>query len=144
MFFRAASYLLKSGASIIPCRPSDDSRIVIEAYPALVARKWIGRRSYKTDTKAKQSAEHRAARQAIADGIRTQCYARYSLQLDLNESHFGQLVADPSGDKLDSVLCAIQAAWAYTKRASGYGIPANCDPLEGWIVDPDMVDRLPG
>jgi hypothetical protein len=62
----------------------------------------------------------------------------------LNDAQTIEVVADPSGDKLDSVLCAVQAAWAYTRRANGYGIPANCDPLEGWIVDPNMVDRLPG
>jgi hypothetical protein len=144
MFFRAAPYLLNSGVSVLPCHPTDDSRIIVESYPALVARKWIGRRSYKTDTKAKQSAEHRAARLAIADGIRTQCHAHYGFRLAIHDSLSAQIVTDPSGDTLDAVLCAIQAAWAYTRRANGYGIPANCDPMEGWIVDPHMVDRLPG
>jgi hypothetical protein len=144
MFFRAAPYLLKSGASVLPCHPTDDNRIVVEVYPALVARKWIGKRSYKTDTKAKQSAEHRAARQVIVDGICTQCQTRYGFHLNLDDSLSILVVDDPSGDQLDSVLCAIQAAWSYMQRAKGYGIPANCDPLEGWIVDPDMVDRLPG
>jgi hypothetical protein len=144
MFFRAAPYLLNSGASVLPCRPTDDNRIVVEAYPALAARKWIGKRSYKTDTKTKQSAQHRAARQAIVDGIRTLCQPHYGLRVELNDSHTIEVVDDPTGDKLDSVLCTIQAAWAYTRRANGYGIPANCDPMEGWIVDPHMVDRLPG
>ena len=29
-------------------------------------------------------------------------------------------------------LCAVQAAWAATQP--GYGLPADLDPLEGWIV----------
>jgi hypothetical protein len=45
-------------------------------------------------------------------------------------------IADPSGDKLDAVLCAVQTAWACSQ--ADYGIPAECLPAEGWIVDPDM------
>jgi len=48
-------------------------------------------------------------------------------------------IADYTGDKLDSVLCAIQAAWAYNRRATDYGVPQGVDPIEGWIVDPEMI-----
>ena len=47
-----------------------------------------------------------------------------------------ELVDDSLGDLLDSVLCATQAGWALSQRARGYGVPADCDPDEGWIVDP--------
>jgi len=48
MFFRGAPRLVKSGARIIPCRPSPDTRIVVEAYPALVAEAMLGaRKGYK-------------------------------------------------------------------------------------------------
>jgi len=30
---------------------------------------------------------------------------------------------------------AIQAAWAWTMRESGYGAPFDADSLEGWIID---------
>ena len=43
---------------------------------------------------------------------------------------------DPTGDTLDALLAAIQAGWAYSQRALNYGIPPDCDPAEGWIVDP--------
>ena len=43
------------------------------------------------------------------------------------------LAADASGDELDAVLCLVQAAWA-AAREPGYGLPAQIDPLEGWIV----------
>ena len=46
------------------------------------------------------------------------------------------LADDPTGDRLDAFLCAVQAAWAWTHRASGYGAPPDLDPLEGWIADP--------
>jgi hypothetical protein len=45
MFFEGAPRLLKSGVSILPCRPNADPRLVIEAYPALVARRWAGWKS---------------------------------------------------------------------------------------------------
>jgi hypothetical protein len=42
------------------------------------------------------------------------------------------VVADGSGDLLDAVICAVQAAWAATR--ANYGIPAHAPTGEGWIV----------
>ena len=42
------------------------------------------------------------------------------------------LVADAQGDLIDALLCLVQAAWASTQP--GYGLPAEVDPIEGWIV----------
>jgi hypothetical protein len=42
-------------------------------------------------------------------------------------------------DNLDAVLCAIQAAWAYTQRDEGYGIPVECSKDEGWIVSQETL-----
>jgi hypothetical protein len=41
-------------------------------------------------------------------------------------------IADGSGDLLDALICALQAAWAATRP--DYGIPASAPPGEGWIV----------
>ena len=43
-----------------------------------------------------------------------------------------ELVADGSGDLLDAAICAVQAAWAAGKPK--YGIPADAQRGEGWIV----------
>ena len=43
------------------------------------------------------------------------------------------LVADASGDRLDAVLCLMQAAWASTRP--GWGLPAQVDPLEAILVE---------
>lgn len=40
--------------------------------------------------------------------------------------------------QLDALLCAIQAAWAWTQRDQGFGLPKHVDPLEGWIADPHV------
>ena len=45
-----------------------------------------------------------------------------------------QCVEDPTGDRLDAVLCLVQAAWAWQRRDSGFGLPDGIDPVEGWIV----------
>ena len=51
---------------------------------------------------------------------------------------------DASGDTLDAILCATEAGWAWTMRASRrapYGIPNGRHPTirtEGWIVDPGL------
>ncbi|MEY2617246.1 MAG: hypothetical protein RL522_248 [Pseudomonadota bacterium] len=41
---------------------------------------------------------------------------------------------DASGDSLDAVLCMLQAAWAERQGAPRWGLPAQVDPLEGWIL----------
>ena len=48
-------------------------------------------------------------------------------------------IQDGSGDALDALLCAIQAGWAYSQPNQHFGIPADCDLLEGWIVDPGLA-----
>jgi hypothetical protein len=69
MFFEGATRLLKSDVSILPCRPTDDSRIVVEGYPALVARKLIGKRSYKSDERGKQTVDKEMGRREIISGL---------------------------------------------------------------------------
>jgi hypothetical protein len=44
------------------------------------------------------------------------------------------VIADGSGDLLDAVICAVQAAWGWKKRNSNFGLPPHAHPSEGWIV----------
>jgi hypothetical protein len=137
MFFQGATRLLRSDVSILPCHPRGDSRIVVEGYPALVARKWIGKRSYKSDEREKQTVDKKVARQQIVDGLRSDALQNfYGVTIDLSDAMALVLVEDPMGDLLDALLCAVQAGWAYRQRDKGYGIPLECDSAEGWIVDP--------
>ncbi|MFB1031663.1 MAG: hypothetical protein QMC09_18590, partial [Thauera sp.] len=43
------------------------------------------------------------------------------------------LVEDASGDLLDAVLALLQAAAAARQGAPRFGLPADFDPIEGWI-----------
>jgi hypothetical protein len=42
------------------------------------------------------------------------------------------VATDGSGDLLDAVLCAVQAAWA--SRKPRFGLPRGVARCEGWIV----------
>ena len=139
MFFTGASRLLHSGASILPCRPTDANRIVVEGYPALVARRWGGTYGYKSDERKKQTIQQMATRQQIVDGIRSlKLAAIYDVSLVMSDDLADMLVQDAMGDQLDAVLCTIQAAWAFLRRDQEYGIPPEHE-AEGWIVDPMLI-----
>lgn len=69
MFNQGAPRLLKSRVSILPSRPTNGNSIVVEAYPKLVAMKWIGKHGYKNDTKKKQTDEQKTARSEIVSRL---------------------------------------------------------------------------
>lgn len=143
MFYQGATRLLASPVSILPCRPTGDSRVVVEGYPALVARRLIGKRAYKSDERGKQSEEYMVARREMVDklcsGLLQEMYGpTVKLPRDMAQS----LIEDAMGDRLDAVLCAVQAGRAYLERERGCGIPFNCDKDEGWIVDPPVIPAL--
>jgi len=59
------------------------------------------------------------------------------LKLDVSETLRQQCFNDGTGDTLDAVLSAVQAAVACRQFEAGddrYGMPAGADPLEGWIA----------
>jgi hypothetical protein len=107
--------------------------VVVEAYPGVLARRLIGKESYKQDTRSKQTARRDETRRRLLELIldgKTQPIYGLKVEADPN------LAEDPSGDRLDALLCAIQAAWAWTQREKGFGMPDAIDPLEGGIADP--------
>lgn len=111
-------------------------RTALEAYPGMLARELIGTRSYKSDDKAKQTSDRLIARKDIVHALEMG-QTRLQLRLKLSHAQRDELTDDASGDALDSVLCMLQAAWAWQKHQTGddrWGLPADMDPLEGWIV----------
>lgn len=123
--------LLAAGVQLPGHLPGADPRVALEAYPGLLARELIGRRSYKSDTKAAQTPERLIARKDMVDALE-QGRTRLGLRLKLSHAQRDELVADASGDTLDAVLAMVQAAWA--ARQPRHGWPGEVDPLEGWIV----------
>ena len=142
MFYRGAPRLLASGVSIEPCRPNVDARVAVEAYPAVVARRFLARASYKNDERKKQTTAHRAARERLVAGLESKTLKEaYGFTVAMDDSWREELIREPVADALDSLLCAVQAAWAYTKRDENYGVPPECDPDEGWILDPRLLEQ---
>lgn len=111
-------------------------RVALEAYPGLLARELLGRRSYKSDERAKQTPDRLIARKDLLTGLEAG-QTRLGLRLKLTHAQRDALVDDASGDSLDAVLCLVQAAWGHQRNTAGdtlYGLPHGMDPLEGWIL----------
>jgi len=139
MFFEGTHRLLGAGVSILPSCRRDDPRIVVEAYPALVAR-WAKAGSYKSDDVKRQTLAKQSAREEIVRKLQSkEIKAAYGFDVHFSDKYAEDFVRDGTGDELDALLCAVQAGWAYSQRDANYGIPADCDPLEGWIVDPLLL-----
>ena len=131
MLHAGAPLLLQAGVSIPMMFDADPDRLALEAYPGMVARS-ITKASYKNDAPAMQTAERHAAREHIIEAITAGDYPQ-RIKLHAGE-HRQALLNDGSGDLLDAVLCALLAAWGWQRRDEGYGLPADVDKLEGWIV----------
>jgi hypothetical protein len=133
MLHAAVPLLLAAGVHIPGLREGDRKRVALEAYPGLLARELIGRRSYKSDEKARQTPERLIARKDLLTALEMG-RTRLGLRLKLSHAQRDALVQDASGDSLDAVLCLVQAAWAQRHGAPRYGLPEGLDPLEGWII----------
>jgi hypothetical protein len=141
MFYQGAPRLLASGVRVEPCRRNGDERVAVEAYPAVVARRFLGRTAYKRDG-VPDTPERRSARVTLLAGLESAVLREvYGFAVEMDARWRDEFVQDPSADALDSLLCAVQAAWAYEKRDEGYGVPPECDPDEGWILDPALLDE---
>lgn len=140
MFYEGAPRLLASGASILPVRPvAGESRTVVEAYPKLVAKRYGHGVSYKAETQRKQTDAMRQTRVDILGGVTSEAIKDYGFHVEIPDNIREQAVSDASGDTLDAILCAVQAAWSHRTSDPPHGIPADCDRLEGWIVDPGLL-----
>ncbi|HEY6133279.1 MAG TPA: DUF429 domain-containing protein [Rubrivivax sp.] len=127
MYYEGLRRLVRAGVAIPQMRAGDAKRTAVEGYPGLLAFELIGHRSYKN----KDEPDRLIARKDIVDALE-QGRTRLGLRLKLSHAQREHLVDDASGDRLDAVLCLVQAAWASTRP--GCGLPAGIDPVEGWIV----------
>ncbi|MGB5253776.1 MAG: DUF429 domain-containing protein [Sedimenticolaceae bacterium] len=141
MFFEGAPRLKDAGVTLPGLQLGDPDRIAVEAYPGMLARTLIGRRSYKQDTRAKQTpAQHQARRDLLGIIRRGGVEASHGVTVSAPD----ELADDPQADHLDALLCAVQAAWAWSQRTRDFGAPSDLDPLEGWIADPSLLHPATG
>jgi hypothetical protein len=135
MLHAGVPVLIQAGVHFPGLHAGDTRRVALEAYPGLLARAVLGGRSYKSDDRAKQTPERLIARKDLIHTM--EMGQALEMRLVLSHAQRDALVQDASGDSLDAVLCLMQAAWAAQRRAQGdalCGLPAQLDPLEGWIV----------
>jgi hypothetical protein len=133
MFHEGARRILSAGAHVPALSDGDHARVALEAYPGLLARKQLGvRQSYKSDTRSEHTTTRRAARNAILRALKN----GKPLGIELQTSRKIERLArdDGSGDTLDAIICATQAAWAWQRRASNFGLPPHAPAAEGWIL----------
>ena len=123
--------LVAAGLHLPGLHAGDMQRVAVEAYPGLLARELIGRRSYKSDDRARQTADRLIARKDLVDALE-QGRSRLGVRLRLTHAQRDALVADAMGDRLDALLCLVQGAWAAGQPH--HGMPAEVDPIEGWIA----------
>lgn len=138
MYFEGMKRLVDADLSLPGLRAGRPDAIALEAYPGLLAHELLGRRSYKSDAKAEAAAQQTRliARMDMVDALE-QGRTRLGLRLKLSPAQRDHLVSDPKGDRLDAVLCLLQAAWAHAQREAGHtrwGLPDGIDPVEGWIL----------
>jgi hypothetical protein len=141
MFFEGATRLLKANVSVLPCHPTADNRFVVEGYPALVARRCVGKQSYKSDEREKQTQTRENARREIVDILRSNEIEKwYGFGVTMSDEMSERLIEDPQGDVLDAILCGVQGGWAWLHRFNMFELAGVYKQIEGWIVDPAPID----
>lgn len=129
MYYEGLARLVAAGVTLPGLLAGDPARLAVEGYPARLAHRLIGRRSYKNGgERARLVARHGLL------GALEQDAGALGLALRLAPAQRKAIAADAGGDRIDAVLCLMQAAWA--ERQPGCGVPADVDPVEGWIVGP--------
>jgi len=135
MFFEGAPRLARAGVHIPGVRAGDQNRIALEAYPGYMTLKMLKIASYKSDSRSKQTEQQLENRRKIVGSLRER--NPLDIRLQASRRFLRSLIEEPTADRLDSVICAMQAAWGWSNRERNFGLPASMDPLEGWIATVD-------
>ena len=109
MFHEGARRLAACDVHMPALRDGTPSKVALEAYPGLLVRKQLGiRASYKSDTRRGQTA----ARALVGKRSFGPCgwVSPLAIGLELPRRLEKEIVADGSGDLLDAVIRAAQAA----------------------------------
>ncbi|HEX4883482.1 MAG TPA: DUF429 domain-containing protein [Casimicrobiaceae bacterium] len=138
MLHEGAPRLLAAGVHMPAVHDGDRSRVALEAYPGLLVRRigeHAGRRivSYKSDAAARSTPERRQARRRIVEALERGAHD-LGIAVALDPALRRAALADASGDTLDAIACAVQAAWGALRAGANYGLPARAADAEGWIV----------
>ena len=129
MYYEGVARLIASGATLAGLHAGDPHRVALEGYPRRLAHAVVARRSYKNG----DDVDRRVARDEIVSALeRSQGRDRFGFAVAIDAVTRASLLDDAGGDRLDAVLCLVQAAVA--SRRPRYGLPEGVDPVEGWIA----------
>ena len=141
MLLEGAPRLRAAGVTIPGLQEGSSDRMVVEAYPGVAVDNLMRERcSYKTDTVRKQTAEQCRNRQLILERLLEKSGEIYGIEVRGTKGH-DVLVEDGTGDHLDALLCAVQAAWARRNGWCSLGLSAPICPSEGGIADPMLLQK---
>jgi hypothetical protein len=139
MLKEGAPRLLAAGVHLPTLHEGDRSRVALEAYPGLLVR-MVARQagasrppSYKSDAAAGRTPARRDARARLVEALERGAHPlelRAALPREIRDA----AVADATGDTLDAIACAVQAAWGAQRASDDYGLPRRARSFEGWIV----------
>ncbi len=129
MFYEGAWRLLSCGIHIPVLNETGSTKIAVEAYPGFLVKR-LGFNQYKNDkpSNARRNCDVRAK---ILHSLSSGAHP-LGVKLSLGGALRRRALNDGSGDTLDALLCAVQAAWASSQAR--FGMPAGVDRCEGWIV----------
>jgi hypothetical protein len=129
MFYEGTWRLLSARINIPRLHETSSSKTAVEAYPGYLASR-MGFRHYKNDNE-RNAAKCEGARKSILRLLR-EGGTPLGIKAELPRKLEMLVCGDKTGDLLDSVLCAVQAAWS--SKVKDFGIPENVETCEGWIV----------
>lgn len=136
MFYEGASRIVAHGLHVPGLRETGSSKVALEAFPGLFIAT-LRERYYKNDT-ARSAARNAEARERIVSCL-MEGRSPLKVTLRLHARALRDSLFDPSGDWLDAVICAVQAAWAADQPR--YGLPADVPVCEGWIVSAPHTEK---
>ena len=128
MYYEGVARLVDAGVTMPGLHAGDPARIALEGYPRRLAHALIERRSYKN----RDLPDRAAAREAIVVALEVGDARCGGVVVQIEPALRRSIVADASGDRLDALLCLVQAAVA--SRQPSHGLPDEVDPVEGWIA----------
>ncbi len=133
MLQAGAPRLLAAGVSVPGLHAGDPLRVALETYPGALARAVLGRDSYKSDDPRKATPQRTRHRAALVDALARGAHP-LGIVVSMSGEERARCIDDAGADRLDAVLCLVQAAWADQRRAANFGLPDVIDPVEGWIA----------
>lgn len=149
MYYEGVKLFLSGLFSVVPVQMNDSGVLAVEAYPGLFVREMTNAGGYKCESKDRKKMkddlvqsrlENRRTILACLSSAETQ--RKYGLRVRLDDEMRELTLRDDAGDLLDSLICAVQAAWAWNRRNDNFELPGPdlIDPdilaFEGWIMDP--------